>query len=56
MDAQEPELELKRDTRSPDVRPIVFRWVVAWLAIVLAVGLWQGYGQWLLGGGGAHVP
>jgi len=55
MDAPEPELESKRG-RSPNVRPLVVRLVVAWLAVVLGVGLWQGYGQWLLGGVGAHVP
>jgi len=54
MDAPEP--AKKRDTRSPDFRPLIARWLVAWLAVVLGVGLWQGYGQWLLGDGGAHVP
>lgn len=55
MDAPEPRVEVTRGTRSPNARPIFVRWAIAWLAIVLCAGLWQGYGQWLLGGG-AHVP
>ena len=31
------------------------RLVVAWLLVVLAVGLWQGYGAWLLNGGAGDV-
>jgi hypothetical protein len=31
-------------------RPLVVRVVAAWLAAVLVVGLWQGYGAWLSGG------
>jgi len=50
MDAQ----QLK--TRSRQVtRALVVRLVVAWLAIVLGIGLWQGYGVWLLGGGGGDA-
>jgi hypothetical protein len=26
------------------------RLVTAWLAVLLALGLWQGYGVWLFGG------
>ncbi|HEV7608835.1 MAG TPA: hypothetical protein VGO61_15945 [Steroidobacteraceae bacterium] len=26
-----------------------------WLSILLAFGLWQGYGKWLFASGGAHV-
>jgi hypothetical protein len=33
----------------------VARFVVAWLAAVLAAGLWQAYGAWLLGGGAGRV-
>ena len=56
MHAPVPKPEAGRETRSPHMRPLVFRLVVAWLAVVLTVGLWQGYAQWLLGSGGAHVP
>jgi hypothetical protein len=28
-------------------RPLVVRLVSAWLALVLVLGLWQGYGAWL---------
>jgi hypothetical protein len=41
---------------SPHVtRPLVVRLIVAWLAIVLGIGLWQGYGVWLLGCGVGNV-
>ena len=50
----EADFEAKRESRSV-VRPIVFRLVVAWLAVVLAVGLWQGYADWLFSSDGAHV-
>ena len=36
-------------------RPLVARIVAAWLVLVLAAGLWQGYGEWLLKGGAADV-
>lgn len=49
MDAQELKLEVKR------IAPRVERLVIVWLAAVLAFGLWQGYGVWLLGRGGSHV-
>lgn len=50
MDAQ----QLK--TRSRHVtRALVVRLVVAWLAIVLGIGLWQSYGVWLLGSGGGDA-
>jgi len=50
MDAPEPKLEVARRAR-----PFVVRLVIAWLAVLIALGTWQGYGHWLLGGGGAHV-
>jgi len=34
-------------------KPLVVRLVTGWLIIVLVVGLWRGYGRWLLGGGDA---
>jgi hypothetical protein len=43
MDAQ----ELKPGS-SRGVRPQVVRLVIAWLSVVLASGLWQAYGAWLL--------
>jgi hypothetical protein len=46
MDAQQP-----KPGASHAARPRVVRLVVAWLVIVLAIGLWQGYGAWLLSGG-----
>jgi hypothetical protein len=33
---------------------LVVRVVAAWLAALLAVGLWQGYGAWLFGIGASH--
>jgi hypothetical protein len=50
MDAQQLTLEARHGTS-----PLVVRFVVAWLAIVLAAGLWQGYGSWLLSGGGSNA-
>jgi len=49
MDAQE-----RKPGSSRGVRPLAVRLVVAWLAVVLAVGLWQAYGAWLLGNGAGH--
>jgi hypothetical protein len=49
MDAQEPEPSSERITRRT-TQPIFVRCVAAWLAVVLVLGLWQGYGAWLLGG------
>ena len=34
-------------------KPWVVRVVNGWLGILLACGLWQGYGAWLLGGNDA---
>ena len=34
-------------------KPLVVRVVNGWLAILIACGLWQGYGAWLLGGNDA---
>jgi hypothetical protein len=31
------------------VKPLVVRLMAGWLAVLLALGLWQGYGAWLLG-------
>ena len=50
MDAQ----QLKPGS-SCGVRPLVVRLWAAWLAAVLALGLWQGYGAWLLSGGAGLV-
>jgi len=50
MDAQ----ELKPGS-SHGVRPLAVRLVVAWLFVVLAIGLWQGYGRWLLNDGAGDV-
>ncbi len=50
MDAQQLRTRSRRVTRT-----LVVRLVVAWLAIVLGIGLWQGYGAWLLGGGGGDA-
>ena len=36
-------------------RPLFARIVAAWLALVLATGLWQGYGEWLSKGGVGDV-
>ena len=35
-------------------KPLIVRLVAAWLVILLVVGLWQGYGAWLLGGDDAR--
>jgi cytochrome c-type biogenesis protein CcmH/NrfG len=40
---------------SHGVRPLVVCLVVTWLAAVLAFGLWQAYGAWLLGGGSGRA-
>jgi hypothetical protein len=45
MDAQQLKPEVRRRAR-----PQIARFVAVWLAIVLAIGLWQGYGRWLLSG------
>ena len=45
MDAQE-----KKPRSDRFMRPLVVRLVTVWLAVVLLMGLWQGYGAWLLGG------
>ena len=37
------------------MRTLVARGVAAWLVLVLAAGLWQGYGEWLLKGGAGDV-
>jgi cytochrome c-type biogenesis protein CcmH/NrfG len=50
MDA--PEL---KPVSSRGVSPRVVRLVVAWLAAVLALGLWQAYGAWLLSSVAGHV-
>jgi hypothetical protein len=49
MDAPEQKSDSSR------VRPLVVRLAILWLAAVLAVGLWQAYGEWLLSGGASHV-
>ena len=33
----------------------VVRVAIVWLATVLAVGLWQAYGEWLFAGGLEHA-
>jgi len=48
MDARE--LDPKPGRRSTRVARIV----AAWLAVLLALGLWQGYGMWLFGIGASH--
>jgi hypothetical protein len=50
MDAQ----ELKPGS-SHGVRLLLVRLVVAWLSVLLAIGLWQGYGLWLLNRGAGDV-
>jgi hypothetical protein len=50
MDAHELKPEVTHATR-----PLVVRLAAAWLALLLAVGLWQGFGAWLLSGAGGHV-
>lgn len=45
MDAHELKPGLSRRSR------LHARLAVAWLAAVLAVGLWQAYGEWWLNGG-----
>jgi hypothetical protein len=43
------------DAPAPIYRPLIHRICVAWLAGLVALGLWQGYAKWLLSGGVAHV-
>jgi hypothetical protein len=50
MDAHE-----LKSVSSHGVRPLVVRLMVTWLAAVLALGLWQAYGAWLLSGGVGDV-
>ena len=50
MDAQERKPEV---TRAP--RPLVAGLAGAWLVLLLAVGLWQGYGHWLMIEAGGHA-
>ena len=45
MDAREPKPRSDRFSR-----PLIIRLTGACLALVLLIGLWQGYGAWLLGG------
>ena len=37
------------------IRPLVVRIVEAWLVLVLAIGLWQGYGEWFFNSRGGDV-
>ena len=37
------------------MRPLTTRILEAWLAVVLAAGLWQGYGAWWMGSRGGDV-
>ena len=55
MDAHEPEPEAALHTRRFTHRVFFQRMGIAWLAALIALGLWQGYAQWLLDGTGAHV-
>jgi len=55
MDAHELKPGSSRGVRPRAVRPLVIRLWVTWLAAVLALGLWQGYGAWLLSGGAGRV-
>ena len=50
MDA--PELKPVTSRRQ---RPRFTRLVIAWLAILLASGLWQAYGEWLFSSAASHV-
>jgi len=50
MDAQQLESEARHAAR-----PLVVRLVLTWLFIVLAIGLWQAYGMWLLSGARGDV-
>ncbi len=50
MDAQAQNPEVSRVTR-----PLVVRLAAAWLVLLLATGLWQGFGHWLLSEAGGHV-
>lgn len=58
MDAQRPIPKFRPKFRpkvSQVARTLVVRLGLAWLTIVLAIGVWQGYGPWLLGGGGGDA-
>jgi len=50
MDAPE-----QKPGSSRGVSQTVIRFVVTWLVAVLALGLWQAYGAWLLSSGGGDV-
>jgi hypothetical protein len=50
MDAQQSKPEIRQHTR-----PLLARLAVSWLALLLAVGLWQGYGRWFLRMGGVDA-
>lgn len=50
MDAQAHKPEVTRAAR-----PLVVRLAIAWLSLLLATGLWQGFGEWLLSEAGSHV-
>ncbi|HEY6126117.1 MAG TPA: hypothetical protein VIV63_15805 [Steroidobacteraceae bacterium] len=43
------------DAPEPNCRPLFRRLSLAWLAVLIALGLWQGYGTWLLGGGASRA-
>jgi hypothetical protein len=49
MDAQQLESEARHAAR-----PLVVRLVLTWL-FMLAIGLWQAYGMWLLSGARGDV-
>ena len=54
MDAQQP--MFKARFKNPAfMRALVVRVIEAWLALVLAIGLWQGYGAWLVNSRGGDV-
>ena len=54
MDAQRFKFNPRHKVRQV-ARTLVVRLGLTWLAIVLAVGVWQGYGPWLLSGGARDV-
>jgi hypothetical protein len=54
MDAQRTSVGLKPMPRPRFGKKLV-RLFAAWLIVVLAIGLWQGYVVWLLSGGGGHA-
>ncbi len=43
-------MEAQPKPHSVFTRPRVVRLVAVWLLLVLALGLWQGYGAWWPGG------